>query len=30
VLVLAALYWLLYLRPRQDTRWNIQLMADDS
>jgi amino acid transporter len=30
VLVVAALYWLLYLRPRQDTRWKIQLMADDS
>ncbi|MFI6979424.1 APC family permease [Embleya sp. NPDC050154] len=30
VLVLAALYWVLYLRPRQETRWNIKLMADDS
>ncbi|WP_406286992.1 APC family permease [Embleya sp. NBC_00896] len=30
VLVVASLYWLLYLRPRQDTRWKIKLMADDS
>jgi amino acid transporter len=30
MLVVAALYWVLYLRPRQDSRWNIRLMADDS
>ncbi|MFE3201108.1 APC family permease [Embleya sp. NPDC055664] len=30
IVVVAALYWVLYLRPRQETRWNIKLMADDS